>query len=400
MKHHFLLAILVNAIILLNAPQARAQTQTDAPVENIARYTLYKDTLERGYPASSYDGRFTLLIFPGILKGESAEVEIEPFVSESASAAYRFSVTENGQAPLIQKPFTAVLSAKSASKYARLYYYHAPKAEWLALTTIKDKERGLVLSNRIDFAQAVIGLFSADSPLPDTILEKLMNDLTESETQPLAPQGEPFTAVLENDILKNDYAISVSGASLLIPAGSIPSESAIFGSFDKQARTIDFAIKPFDPKISGLRHGAFVELTIPIPEDDYKEYTLVFWDNNAKSYRELQTAYDENGKAVRAKTPFHFGKYSVIAKEEIYRGNASWFRDTLLDRILGAASNDYEKGARLKVTNVKNGKSVEVEVRSVGPFVSGRIIDLTKSAFSKIASPKTGVVGVRVERIS
>ena len=51
------------------------------------------------------------------------------------------------------------------------------------------------------------------------------------------------------------------------------------------------------------------------------------------------------------------------------------------------------------VTNVKNGKSVEVKINDRGPFVKGRIIDLTRSAFSKIGDLDSGVIEVKIKAI-
>ena len=55
----------------------------------------------------------------------------------------------------------------------------------------------------------------------------------------------------------------------------------------------------------------------------------------------------------------------------------------------------------LKVTNLINGKSVIVRVNDFGPnkrlFKKGRIIDLSKKAFRKIADLKTGLVRVKIE---
>jgi rare lipoprotein A len=49
------------------------------------------------------------------------------------------------------------------------------------------------------------------------------------------------------------------------------------------------------------------------------------------------------------------------------------------------------------VTNVQNGKSVIAKVNDRGPYVQGRIIDLSRSAFSSIASMSAGVITVKVE---
>ena len=47
---------------------------------------------------------------------------------------------------------------------------------------------------------------------------------------------------------------------------------------------------------------------------------------------------------------------------------------------------------KVKVTNTKNSKSVIVKINDRGPFVKGRIIDLSSSAFSNIANLDAGVI--------
>lgn len=54
-------------------------------------------------------------------------------------------------------------------------------------------------------------------------------------------------------------------------------------------------------------------------------------------------------------------------------------------------------GTKVKVTNVKNGKSVIVRINDRGPFVKGRIIDLSRSAFSQIGHTRAGVIDVKIE---
>lgn len=66
---------------------------------------------------------------------------------------------------------------------------------------------------------------------------------------------------------------------------------------------------------------------------------------------------------------------------------------------LTAAHRTLPFGTRVKVTNTQNGKTVVVRVNDRGPFVRGRIIDLSSSAFKSIASLNTGVVPVRIQVI-
>ncbi len=66
---------------------------------------------------------------------------------------------------------------------------------------------------------------------------------------------------------------------------------------------------------------------------------------------------------------------------------------------LTAAHRTLPFGTRLKVTNTQNGKTVQVRVNDRGPFVKGRVIDLSSSAFKSIASLNAGVVPVRIQVI-
>jgi len=63
---------------------------------------------------------------------------------------------------------------------------------------------------------------------------------------------------------------------------------------------------------------------------------------------------------------------------------------------LTAASNDHPFGTKLKVTNVANGKSVEVRVND---RLSGkdRIVDLSYAAAQQIGMVKAGLAEVKVE---
>lgn len=65
---------------------------------------------------------------------------------------------------------------------------------------------------------------------------------------------------------------------------------------------------------------------------------------------------------------------------------------------LTAASNTLPIGTYVKVTNVKNSKSVVVKINDRGGFSKyGRLLDMSKGAFSQIASVKQGVITVLIE---
>ena len=64
---------------------------------------------------------------------------------------------------------------------------------------------------------------------------------------------------------------------------------------------------------------------------------------------------------------------------------------------LTAAHKEYPFGTMIKVTNLSNNKSVVVRINDRGPFVEGRIIDLSRGAAGKIGMIDEGVGRVRLD---
>jgi rare lipoprotein A len=64
---------------------------------------------------------------------------------------------------------------------------------------------------------------------------------------------------------------------------------------------------------------------------------------------------------------------------------------------LTAAHKSLPFGTKVRVTNVSNGKSVIVKINDRGPFIKGRVIDLSKAAFREIENISKGVTKVKLE---
>lgn len=62
-----------------------------------------------------------------------------------------------------------------------------------------------------------------------------------------------------------------------------------------------------------------------------------------------------------------------------------------------AAHKTLPFDTRVRVTNTSTGKSVVVRINDRGPFVRGRVIDLSQSAFKRIGNVKRGVIPVKIE---
>ena len=64
---------------------------------------------------------------------------------------------------------------------------------------------------------------------------------------------------------------------------------------------------------------------------------------------------------------------------------------------LTAAHRSLPFGTQVKVTNLANGRSVEVEINDRGPYAGNRIIDLSQAAAKAIGMIETGTANVRIE---
>ncbi len=85
-------------------------------------------------------------------------------------------------------------------------------------------------------------------------------------------------------------------------------------------------------------------------------------------------------------------KVLVVATET---GMASWYRTDPMT----TAHKTLPFGTRLRVTNLSNGKSTIVKVADRGPYLPGRVVDLSTDAFSEIAPLGAGVISVKVEQL-
>ena len=95
--------------------------------------------------------------------------------------------------------------------------------------------------------------------------------------------------------------------------------------------------------------------------------------------------------------------FPIIASAHNITGGISFYGDEEHGKLtargdiynqwaLTAAHKTLPFGTILEVTNLANGKSVTVKITDRGPYVKGRVLDLSTAAFLKIASRKQGVI--------
>ena len=89
-------------------------------------------------------------------------------------------------------------------------------------------------------------------------------------------------------------------------------------------------------------------------------------------------------------------------------GEASWYGPGFHGRLtangerydqnaMTAAHKSLRFGTKVKVTNLNNGKSVIVRINDRGPYIDGRIIDVSAAAARSLDMISSGVAPVRVD---
>ena len=112
---------------------------------------------------------------------------------------------------------------------------------------------------------------------------------------------------------------------------------------------------------------------------------------------------------VYSLTSHHSPLTSIIFAQGVQKGKASYYSKKFSGRqtasgerlhhdSLTCAHRTYPFGTLLKVTNPANGKEVIVRVTDRGPYVKGRIIDLSVRAARELGIIAQGIAPVTVER--
>lgn len=95
-----------------------------------------------------------------------------------------------------------------------------------------------------------------------------------------------------------------------------------------------------------------------------------------------------------SKTTQEAGKASYYADK--YDGKKTASGEIFRQSAYTAAHRTLSFGTQVKVKNLDNGKTVKVRINDRGPFVNGRIIDLSKKAAKDIGLTQQGVGNVRI----
>lgn len=98
--------------------------------------------------------------------------------------------------------------------------------------------------------------------------------------------------------------------------------------------------------------------------------------------------------APRPASPAQHGVASVYTDSRTASG------ERFNHQALTAAHRTLPMGSKVRVTNLRNDRSVVVRINDRGPFTKGRVIDLTPAAASQIGlTSRQGITRVKLERL-
>jgi rare lipoprotein A len=126
---------------------------------------------------------------------------------------------------------------------------------------------------------------------------------------------------------------------------------------------------------------------------------------------QVTTEIDSSDATIQKASVESGRKKSSKPTKHALNGTASWYgpgfhgKKTASGKIydqrkLTAAHKTLPLGTKARVTNLDNGSTVDVEINDRGPFIEGRIIDLSRAAAGTLGFVESGTAPVQVEVIA
>lgn len=160
--------------------------------------------------------------------------------------------------------------------------------------------------------------------------------------------------------------------------------------------------------------GTSVPLGAHTEPEKYWEYDPELWEHGWSFHKRLRTLHDawhaehpNAGKKKHKKFHHlelrhrHFKRHhhDVLVKR---KGTASWYKGQVGacgTELKGfyAAHRKWPCGQLVSVR--KGGKHIFVRIQDRGPYVEGRIIDLSRRAFKQFKDPSVGLMEVRIYKL-
>ena len=155
-------------------------------------------------------------------------------------------------------------------------------------------------------------------------------------------------------------------------------------------RTCLLAIVFSSAAFSGLRNAATSARILP-PRPKLTAQPA------APRLQAVQPTPSQPAKKSRCAREITTNRRSFVVWGGNIKGSRRPAEQCLIKRQLTAAHPSLPFGSKIKVTNLANGKSVEVEITDRGPVAENRIIDLSQAAAKALEMIGSGTATVRLE---
>ncbi len=388
MRQTIFLSLLVFGLFFVMAKPAAAS-------ERLIAVYLDAETINRGYTVATPNEIFRLGVFPGVVNQATHvilksfnQTEIElPQNLNLVSPIYEYDMRGQENPLLLHQPLAITLSYDSDNyRPKNVYYWNAVSNIWQPLPS-KTIWAG-------DYVQAIshlpyskVAVF--EEPLPSherKSFDFLADDAALGQTVGFE-DGTIYVEMTENSV---DSRTLVTLKDVDTLPGEIPAGHRLVSQV--------FAFHIYTERQPILLRPINVNISYYSPNLNAK--CLKYWDGNKQEWVSLPSAVDYDNWRVRGAIHLSYAIVAVFESDEFQaqEGIASWYY--ISEHPYGAANNDFDFDTRLLVTNLENNRTVIVTVVDRGPFVPGRIIDLSKKAFGDLANTSQGVIRVRVEKIN
>jgi len=210
---------------------------------------------------------------------------------------------------------------------------------------------------------------------------------------------EENTSVLPDYTMRAEKSSSSDGVIVI----DVPNEQLKISKVFAPIKNDDLYLLSSFYKIESQLSDYVVEFYYDETSDFSK--SIYSYDSTTKIWTKLKSYNDFPEHVVRAKIVDQNSPLilAIFEDRKTKDGIASFYdqsRYRYFDYKNGnfAASRDYPKGTKLKVTRLLSDQSIIIEVNDYGPeLVTGRLIDLDISAFKQLGSTSAGLIYVKVE---
>lgn len=158
---------------------------------------------------------------------------------------------------------------------------------------------------------------------------------------------------------------------------------------------IQLKLMLFSKKILTIAALGSISVSILAPNESKAISVSTFNSSVPEHKTEWETKFEQ--KFPKYKTPLASIKGTASFYGYPFYGRQTANGEIYRPGTYTAAHKNLPFGTRVRVTNENNGKSVIVRINDRGPFIGGRIIDLSETAADAIGMRNSGLAPVKLE---